>query len=249
MPRIVLFHALKHSPPPIESAFKKLYPIPRLFHLMDDSLSFDLATLSSSTQTTSPTTDPILPRFRHLSHYAITQMKADAILFTCSAFGTQIDAVKRDFPGIPIHTPNESALRRVIELAKETAGPGRRGGEGALRVMLVSSFLPTLGSMSAEVDQMAGEGGVGVCVSRVFVEGAMEALNVGNGERHDELVVKAVRDELAKGGVDVVLLTQFSMERAGDKVRREVEKYGVHVLTTPEAAVLGIKKALEARKI
>jgi hypothetical protein len=41
--RIALIHALRHSPPPVEAAFQRLWPEAVLMNLMDDSLSADLA--------------------------------------------------------------------------------------------------------------------------------------------------------------------------------------------------------------
>ena len=41
--RIALIHALRHSPPPVEAAFARLWPEATLMNLLDDSLSADLA--------------------------------------------------------------------------------------------------------------------------------------------------------------------------------------------------------------
>jgi hypothetical protein len=41
--RIALIHALRHSPPPIEAAFARLWPEATLMNLLDDSLSADLS--------------------------------------------------------------------------------------------------------------------------------------------------------------------------------------------------------------
>ena len=41
--RLALIHALRHSPPPIEAAFARLWPGQILMNLLDDSLSADLA--------------------------------------------------------------------------------------------------------------------------------------------------------------------------------------------------------------
>ena len=43
MTRVALIHALRHSPPPIETAFRAEWPTARLMNLLDDSLSADLA--------------------------------------------------------------------------------------------------------------------------------------------------------------------------------------------------------------
>jgi Asp/Glu/hydantoin racemase len=58
---------------------------------------------------------------------------ADAILFTCSAFGPCIEAVACDHASIPVLKPNEAMIEHA-------AARGRRIG-------LLSTFAPTLDSM------------------------------------------------------------------------------------------------------
>ena len=77
--RITLIHALKHSIAPIEASFARLWPQARLMNLLDDSLSADLARDGGLT-------DAMTARFLNLGRYGVST-GADAILFTCSAFG------------------------------------------------------------------------------------------------------------------------------------------------------------------
>ena len=77
--RIALIHALQHSLPPIAASFAKLWPEAELMNLLDDSLSADLAREGGLTR-------GMTERFLKLGRYA-TGSGADAILFTCSAFG------------------------------------------------------------------------------------------------------------------------------------------------------------------
>ncbi len=85
--RIALIHALKHSLVPIEASFARLWPDASLMNLLDDSLSADVA---REGRLTAGMTD----RFLALGQYAVTT-GANAILFTCSAFGPCIEAVAR----------------------------------------------------------------------------------------------------------------------------------------------------------
>ena len=103
-PRIALIHALRHSPPPIEAAFAAAWPDVQLMNLLDDSLSADLARDGALNEA-------MTQRFVQLGRYAAVT-GADAILFTCSAFGPCIDAVTRD-QTIPVLKPNEAMIEEA----------------------------------------------------------------------------------------------------------------------------------------
>src|SRR6266481_7288227 len=126
--RITLVHALKHSLVPIEEAFARLWPEATRMNLLDDSLSTDLARDGSLTAAMSE-------RFLLLGRYAAAT-GADAILFTCSAFGPCIEAVAREQAPRPVLKPNEAMI-------EQAAARGRRIG-------LLSTFEPTLASMPGE---------------------------------------------------------------------------------------------------
>lgn len=208
--RIALIHALKHSPPPIEAAFAQLWPEPQLMNLLDDSLSGDLAR-------DGVLTPAMTERFLQLGRYAAAT-GADAILFTCSAFGPCIEAVARDLT-IPVLKPNEA----MIEEAVATGGT----------VGLMATFAPTLASMPAEFPQT-------VRIKPCLIEGALAALDRGDADTHDQLAgaaAEAVKD------CDVIALAQFSLARSAPIVARAT---GKRVLTTPDSAVRKLRSLLQA---
>src|SRR3984893_4121023 len=126
--RITLIHALKHSIVPIESSFARLWPDATLMNLVDDSLSADLA---RDGRLTSGMTD----RFLFLGRYAAST-GADAILFTCSAFGPCIEAVARECAPRPVLKPNQAMIEQAVARGQ--------------RIGLLSTFAPTLKSMPSE---------------------------------------------------------------------------------------------------
>src|SRR3978361_1631054 len=126
--RVALIHALKHSIVPIEESFARLWPDAILMNLLDDSLSADLA---RDGHLTAGMTD----RFLALGSYAASS-GAEAILFTCSAFGPCIGAVAREHAPMPVLKPNEAMIEKA-------AARGRRIG-------LLATFAPTLASMPGE---------------------------------------------------------------------------------------------------
>ena len=130
--RIALVHALKHSIAPIEASFARLWPDARLMNLLDDSLSADLARDGRLT-------DAMTGRFLSLGRYAAGTC-ADAILFTCSAFGPCIEAVAREHAPMPVLKPNEAMI-------EQAAAQGRRIG-------LLATFAPTLASMPGGISRL-----------------------------------------------------------------------------------------------
>jgi Asp/Glu/hydantoin racemase len=207
--RIALIHALKHSIVPIEASFARLWPEARLMNLLDDSLSADLARDGRLT-------DAMTERFQAIGRY-VAGTGADAILFTCSAFGPCIEAVARTQAPIPVLKPNEAMIAQALKA-------GRKIG-------LLSTFPPTLASMPREFP-------ASVELVPKLAEGAMAALDRGDRTEHDRLVVEAARD---LRGCDVIALAQYSMAPAAAQV---AEATGRPVLTTPDSAVARLKELL-----
>ncbi|MFH0299570.1 aspartate/glutamate racemase family protein [Bradyrhizobium sp. 31Argb] len=207
--RIALIHALKHSIQPIESSFAKLWPEARLMNLLDDSLSADLARDGRFT-------DVMTERFLALGRYVVST-GADAILFTCSAFGPCIEAVARAHAPMPVLKPNEAMI-------EQAARSGRKVG-------LLSTFPPTLASMPREFPDS-------VELILRLAEGALAALDRGDRAEHDRLVVEASKD---LRDCDVIALAQYSMAPAASAVE---QASGRPVLTTPDSAVSKLKEML-----
>ena len=164
-------------------------------------------------------TDAMTERFLSIGRYAAST-GTDGILFTCSAFGPCIEAVAGERAPMPVLKPNEAMIE---EAAK--AGP---------RVGLLSSFPPTLASMPREFP-------ASIQLMPKLTEGAMAALDRGDRAEHDRLVVEASKD---LRDCDVIALAQYSMAPAAEKVAQAT---GRPVLTTPDSAVMKLKRMLGAK--
>lgn len=215
--RIALIHALKHSIVPVEQAFARLWPEARTTNLLDDSLSADLARQGSLD-------DAMTDRFLSLARYQ-KACSADAILFTCSAFGPCIEACANDLAPVPVLKPNEAAIEEAVALC------GPRG-----RVGLMSTFPPTLKSMPPEFAAVAP----GVTLVPCLVEGALAALDQGDAAEHDRLVAAAA---VKLKDCDVIVLSQFSLAHTHPLV---AEASGRPVVTTPDSAVRKLRRSLNA---
>jgi hypothetical protein len=207
--RITLIHALKHSIAPIEAAFATAWPEARLMNLLDDSLSADLARDGALN-------DAMTERFLALGDYA-TATGADAILFTCSAFGPCVEAVAAAHAPMPVLKPNEAMIEQAVTMGK--------------RIGLLSTFPPTLASMPPEFP-------ASVEVVPKLAAGALAALDRGDRATHDRLIAEASRD---LRDCDVIALAQFSIAATAPMV---VEATGRPVVTTPDSAVRKLMKLL-----
>lgn len=225
MARVTLIHALRHSPPPIEAAFARLWPGQVLMNLLDDSLSADLARRGRLD-------DAMTGRFLALGRYA-AGTGSDAILFTCSAFGPCIEAVAADQAPMPVLKPNEAMIAEIA-------------AAGHQRVGLLATFPGTLASMPPEFPP-------GIEVVPMLAEGALAALDAGDVAAHDRIAVAAARrfverdrPEAISAGrespslqpVDAIALGQFSLAHVAPLVAAAT---GLPVFTTPESAVRRLK--------
>jgi aspartate/glutamate racemase len=210
MTRIALIHALSHSVAPINEAFARDWPEAVRMNLLDDSLSADLAREGKGLDAA------MHERFQRLAQYAV-DTGARGILFTCSAFGPCIEAVARRHAGIAVLKPNEAMIDEVAQ------GQGRLG--------LIATFAPTLASMPPEFAQ-------GTALELALAEGALDALNAGDTQRHDALIA-AQAAALRERGCTRLALAQFSMARA--RAACEAAS-GLPVLTTVDSAVRALRR-------
>ena len=214
MTRLALIHALAHSVAPINDALARDWPDAVRMNLLDDSLSADLARSGTGLDAA------MFARFEALAAYA-EATGAQGILFTCSAFGPCIEAVAARRTHLPVLKPNEAMIEDAV------AAGGRVG--------LVASFAPTLQSMPPEFPSS-------VDLRTCLADGAMQALDRGDGAAHDAAVVAAAQSLVAQG-CRVIALAQFSMARAAPLLRHHLPAT-VPVLTTPDSAVTALQRRL-----
>jgi Asp/Glu/hydantoin racemase len=215
MPRIALIHATPLPLDPINAAFARHWPEADLMHLLDDSLSRDR-------ELDGELTSAMMDRFIDLATYA-KATGAKAILFTCSAFGPAIEAAARAVE-IPTLKPNEAMFEQALGLGR--------------RIALIATFQPSLLTMSQEMEMLATAHDKELELLTVYVPEAMTDLAEGRAEEHDRKIVEAA----AKlKDCDGVMLAQFSMARAGERVQQQL---ACPVLTSPGCAVLALRQSI-----
>jgi Asp/Glu/hydantoin racemase len=208
-PRIQLIHAVAVAQAPVHDAFRRLWPEARVADLADYALAPDLAAAGRLTEA-------FTGRMAALIGYA-QDCGADAVLFTCSAFGAAIEAARAEVD-IPVLKPDEAMIEKALSLGSRIGG--------------LATFEPTIASLAAELTAAARRRGLKPELELRYVPGALAALNGGDAERHHALVADAAA---AMTGVDAIVLAQFSMVGARDAVAAAAG--GRPVLTAPDEAV------------
>ena len=216
MPRIALIHATLAAVGPIVDEFASAWPAAELVNVLDDSLSKDRARDGRLTTA-------MERRFDVLADYALS-FGAEAILFTCSAFGPAIERVALRL-AVPVLKPNEAMFAEALT-------SGRRIG-------MLATFAPSIPSMEEEFRADAARAGAAVEFCSVLVPGALEALNAGRVDEHARRIVEAGQ---ALVGCDAVMLAQFSMAPVATALRQAVAH---SVLTSPASAVARLKTRLQ----
>jgi Asp/Glu/hydantoin racemase len=216
-PRIALIHATPVAIEPICATFKRLWPQAVVTNLLEDSLAPDLATAGRLELA-------MINRFCTLAKY-VESCGADAILFTCSAFGPAIEAARAAVK-IPVLKPNEAMMEEAI-----ATGP---------RIALLATFGPSLPSMQAELEQLAAARHADIRLVTRAVPAALAALQAGDSAGHDSQIAAAAADV---GDCDALLLCQFSMASAAERIPA---RRGRSVFTSPYSAVARLKQLISA---
>ena len=221
--RVMLVHALTESLTPIHKAFSTHWPEAETYDLLDSSASADHAANDGLLDAR------MKARFLALGRYAAEAGSrkggTDGVLFTCSAFGPAIEAVKQAL-AIPVLKPNEAAFTQALAIGK--------------RIGLLVTFEPSLKSLSIELSDMARQQGISLSLEARVIPAALVALHAGQPEEHDALIAQAAA---ALPAVDAVVLGQVSMARAAAAVSGQG---AVPVITTPESAVIEMRRLLGA---
>ena len=147
-------------------------------------------------------------------------------MFTCSAFGSAIEAAARQ-SDIPVMKPNEAIFDAAFEYGD--------------RIAMIYTFEPAATGMEQEFREASASRGRSSQLVSHFAAKALEAKRAGDIETHDRLVAETAANI---GEADVILLAQFSMASAAPLARTKTE---IPVLTSPEAAITELRRRVAAR--
>ena len=217
-PKIALIHATRLAISPIEKTFQDYWPEANTFNLLDEGLLKDIACLSSQEMN---------KRFQSLASYA-TGTGCNAILFSCSVFGSAIDSVKNAF-NLPVYKPNEAMLDSIYKLAQEKQN---------LKMLVMGTSKLSVDSLSSEIGEWSKNNHASIQIEKLFIDKAFELLGKGQMNLHDALIMDAVKKNQ---NADLIVFTQFSMASAYQRCQ---EVSSAPIYSAPIIAVQTLQKRI-----
>lgn len=213
MPRIFLVHATRVAIQPIEAAARLHWPDVETVSLLEEGLAIDR-------RRTNEVSSSLHARIEALTTYA-ESADADGVLFTCSAFGSAIEAAAAQRT-VPVMKPNEAMFAAAF-------------GHGP-RIAMIYTFAPAAGGMELEFQEAARARHPTAQLTSYYCEGALSAKQCGNEAEHDRLVAETASRIV---DADAIMLAQFSMASAAARAQATC---AVPVLTSPDAAMLEMRR-------
>ncbi|MBQ9036380.1 MAG: Asp/Glu/hydantoin racemase [Erysipelotrichaceae bacterium] len=213
--KVVLIHTSPVSLNDLKALFKEIVPEVEMVNIIDDSL---LEEVKKNGQIN----PAIISRMCAYVQVAKT-LKPDLIFNQCSSVGEAFDIARKqaDCKTLKI---DEAMAEKAVELGN--------------RIGVVATVASTVKPSCNLVRTKAKEANKDVTVTEYLVDGALDILMSGDVDKHNELVIKAIRKTEAEN--DVVVLAQGSMTAILPLLGETTKP----VLTSPRLAVERVKKEL-----
>lgn len=219
-PTIALIHAVAPAMPPLREALAREWPGARALDLLDEGLL-------SEVERHGGVTPACVERLAARVGLAI-QAGAAGVLLTCTVYSPFVGQVRKRFPRVPLLAVD----RVMVEQAVARAG----------RIGVLATVPAGLEQQRELLRRAAERAGKPVSVVPSLHPQAMAALQAGDGDAHDRILLAAL--PALAGRVELVLLAQASMARLAPKLPPDLP---VPVLTSPVLAVRRLRALLESR--
>lgn len=193
---VYFFHTTPATPEPMKKAFREQYPNAQLVTILDDGI------LPEVIENDGIPTRAITKR---LVEYGGMAQEQGAAVFVCmcTTLGVAVREAQKAI-SIPMITIDGPMLKEAVMTGE--------------KIGMLITFPPTEKTSKAACLAFADDCNKKVEVEVVIAEGAREALNQGNKELHDELIVKKAHEIAHK--YDVLVFAQVTMldaaRRCGD---------------------------------
>ncbi len=213
--KVVVIHTSPVSLNELKALFKELIPDVEMVNIIDDSLLEEVKTVGHINSN-------IVSRMCSYVQIAKT-LEPDLILNQCSSVGEALEIAR---------TQADCKTLRIDEpMAEKAVSIGSRIG-------VVATVASTVKPSCNLVRRVAKKRNKSVLVTDYLVDGALDVLMSGDVEKHNALVIDAIRQAEAEN--DVVVLAQGSMTAILPYLG-ETEK---PILTSPRLAVERIRESL-----
>jgi hypothetical protein len=213
--RIVLVHPTMLAMPPVDEAFKTLWPQAQVLNVLDETLYADVGPNGE-------TTPALIVRVANLLRHAEAS-GADGIVFSGSTFGPAVEEGRKGMK-VPVLRIEEAMMDDAVA----------RGGS----ILVVSTQKRAMPVVRGTLDQSAKRAGKNPEIKELWVAGARDALNAGDHDKHDRLIAE---QSAAAGNFDTIVLSMISMAPARAKMPPALAE---KTLTSGEAAVARMRKLL-----
>ena len=215
--RIFLVHPTPLALPPVDEAFKTLWREAQIINLLDESLYADVG---ANGELTPSLYERVANLFRHCEASG-----ADGIVFSGSTFGPAVEEGRKGIK-VPVLRIEEGMMDEAVA----------RGGS----ILVVSTQKRAMPVVRATLDASAKRAGKAPAIKDIWVDGARDALNGGDTDKHDRLIAE---QSAAAGDFDNIVLSMISMAPARAKMLPAIAQ---KTLTSGECAVARMRKLLGA---
>jgi Asp/Glu/hydantoin racemase len=215
--------AFVHTVPSLVGLFnelsRELLPDVEVFHIADEMLLKVVLAQGGLS--------PFI--FQRVAEHVVAAERAGAtaVQCTCSSISPCVEA-SRPLVGVPVLKIDEPMVDAAIR-----TGP---------RIGVAATAPTTLGPTTELVHTRAAALGVPVQVESVLCKGAYDALFSGDPQKHDQIVMQALRDLMQRN--DVVILAQASMARVAQAIPTEEKR--VPILSSPRLAIEHVRALFSA---
>lgn len=191
-PRLAVLHTVVGLADFFRPLLAEHLPQVRAYHMADESLLQDMIASGET------------PRLRsRLAHHLATAEEAGAagLFVTCSSI-TGVVAAVRPLASIPLFTIDDPMAAEAVQ-------------HGAT-IALICTTPSTVAPSTRQLERAAAAAGKTVVVLPTLVDQAFAALQEGDRDRHDKLVLEAALGQAKTA--DVIVLAQASLARLRDEI-------------------------------
>lgn len=214
---VVIIHTVLSTVEILKQVFLEVLPEVKRINIVDESLLLEVIKEGKIAK-------KVCKRLYNYFIFA-EEIGADIIFNACSSVSEVVDIV-RPFVDIPILKIDEPMAEKAVK-------------EGKI-IGVVATLKTTLGPTSRLVKSKSIELRKEVKIEERLCKGAFEALVSGDIKKHDELIIRNIKE--ISNRVDIIVLAQASMARIIPQLSDQVKE---KILSSPQLGVQQIKKIIE----